>query len=162
MATFSKYKSSILESGKRILKVFQFGAKTAKESYPFGFDSVPLEDYTAIYLETSNASESIIVGYINKNQIAKAGEARMYAMGNDGELLGYVYAREDGSIELSGNEFNAVRFSPLNEGLKAQAILINAELTKISNSIALLSGVYSPAHIDINIELSESKSVKLK
>ena len=41
--SLSKFKSFILENGKRILKVQQFGAKTAKESYPFGVDSVPPE-----------------------------------------------------------------------------------------------------------------------
>lgn len=162
MVTFSKFKSSVIESGKRIMKVTQFGVKTAKESYPFGFDSVPPEGWTAIYSETSNKSESVIIGYINKNQLAEAGSSRMFSLGNSGEVSGYVYVRASGILELNGNEFSSVRFEKLVQAINAQNLLINAELTKIAVSISALGGSYIPGTIRTNLTSSESETVKIK
>lgn len=162
MITLSKIKSATIEAGKRILKVTQFGAKTAKESYPFGFDSQPLEDWTAIYSETSNKSESVIIGYINKNQLAEAGSSRMYALGESGEVVGFVHCRTSGVLELNGSDYSSVRFQNMVQAINAQNVLINAELSKISASIGLLGGSYTPGTISTNLTSSESATVKIK
>jgi len=162
MITFSKIKSATIEAGKRILKINQFGAKTAKESYPFGFDSQPLEDWTAIYSETSNKSESVIIGYINKNQLAEPGSSRMYALGESGEVVGFVHCRASGVLELNGSSFSSVRFQNLVQAINAQNVLINAELSKIAVSIGLLGGSYVPGTISTNLTSSESATVKIK
>ena len=83
--TFSKFKSFTIESGYRILKVFQFGAKTARESMPFGIDSVPLSDMIAIFGSTSENGDNVIVGYINVNhkiQTALSSVGGVYVPGN--------------------------------------------------------------------------------
>ena len=162
MLTFSKLKSSSIEQGKRILKVLQFGAKTAKECGPFGFDSSAPENWTAIYSDTSNKDESIIIGYINKNQVAAIGESRLYALGSSGEVVGYVYARASGVLELNGSEFSGVRFQNLVQAINAQNSLINAELTKIAVAIGALGGAYAPGTISTNMTSSESPTIKLK
>jgi len=71
MITLAKVKDSFIENFKLIIKVLQFGPKTAKQISPFGIDSNPLENYTAVYSETSNAGESVILGYIHKNYITE-------------------------------------------------------------------------------------------
>jgi len=162
MLTFSKLKSSSIEQGKRILKVFQFGAKTAKEVSPFGFDGCAPENWTAIYGETSNKGESVVIGYINKNQLAEVGGSRMYALGSSGEVVGYVYARASGVLELNGSEFSGVRFQNLVQAINAQNVLINAELAKVAVSIAALGGSYAPGAVITNLASSESSTVKLK
>lgn len=162
MLTLSKLKSSSIEKGKRILKVFQFGAKTAKECGPFGFDGCAPENWTAIYSDTSNKDESVIIGYINKNQLAEAGGSRIYALGSSGEVVGYVYARASGVLELNGSEFSGVRFQNLVQAINAQNSLINSELAKVAASIALLGGSYTPGTISTNLASSESPTVKLK
>ena len=162
MLTLSKLKSSSIEQGKRILKVFQFGAKTAKEVGPFGFDSSAPENWTAIYGETSNKGESVVIGYINKNQLAEVGGSRMYALGSSGEVVGYVYARASGVLELNGSEFSGVRFQNLVQAINAQNSLINAELTKIAGAIASLGGIYTPANIISDLAPAESPTIKLK
>lgn len=162
MLTFSKLKSSSIEQGKRILKVFQFGAKTAKEVGPFGFDSSAPENWTAIYSDTSNKDESIIIGYINKNQLAEVGGSRMYALGSSGEVVGYVYARASGVLELNGSEFSGVRFQNLKAATDQADSLINAELAKVAVSIAALGGSYTPGTVATNLTNTESPTVKLK
>jgi hypothetical protein len=160
--TLSKFKSFAIESGKRILTVMQYGAKTAKESYPFGFDSAPLADYTAIFLDTANKDESIIIGYINKNQIAKLGESRMYALGSSGDLLGFVYCREDGTTAINGDEFSAVRFQELKTQIDLLQNQINSQWPLIASGIATGGGVYTPTNVSIDLTNSESPTVKLK
>lgn len=163
MISLAKYFSSAIEQGKRILKVTQFGTKTAKEAYPFGFDSQPPEGMTAIYSETSNADEAVIVGYINKHQLVGVGESRMYSLGSDGEVKAYVVCTSLGSIELNGNEFSAVRYENLVTGLNAQNTLINAELAKIATAInALAPGAYIVAPVSTNITTAKSETVKIK
>lgn len=162
MLTLSKLKSSSIEQGKRILKVFQFGAKTAKESSPFGFDSAAPENWTAIYGETSNKGESVIIGYINKNQLAEVGSSRMYALDSSGEVVGYVYAKASGVLELNGSAYSGVRFQPLKSAIDAKDLQVAGELTKIAASIASLGGTYAPGPISTNMTSAESQTVKLK
>lgn len=162
MITFSKIKSASIEQGKRILKVFQFGVKTAKESYPFGFDSMPPEDWTAIYSDTSNNEEAVIIGYINKNQVSGVGESRMYALNSSKSVVGYVMCKASGVTEINGNQYTAVRFSPLKTAIDAKDTLIQQELVKISTALTGVGGVYAPGTITTNLTNSESPTVKLK
>jgi hypothetical protein len=160
--SFSKIKSSVIEAGKRILKVEQFGAKTAKEAYPFGFDSVPPEGFTAIFAETTNKDASVIVGYINKNQLAEVGASRMYALGESGEVSGFVYVRASGVLELNGSDFSAVRY----ENLKAKIYLlqtqINSQWPLIAAGIATGGGTYTPTSVNVDFSNTQSPTVKLK
>jgi hypothetical protein len=160
--SLSKLKSSTIEQGKRFLKVLQFGAKTAKESYPFGFDSVPPADWTAIYAETTNKDESVIIGYINRNQLASIGESRIYALGSNKEVTAFLWAKSQGDLLLNGSNFTAVRFDPLDTALQTEKSQINAELIKIQIAIASLGGSYTISPINIDVSNAESSTVKLK
>ena len=160
--TFCKYKSFEIQQGKRILKVEQFGIKTASESLPFGIDSCAIENMTAIYVNTSNDAESVIVGYINKNQVAQAGETRLFSVDGSGSVVGYVFLKNDGTLELNGNTYTSTRFEPLKTCLNAQDNLINIELGKIATAISGLGGVYVPGTVTTNIDNAKSEDVKLK
>lgn len=162
MITFGKIDTSTLNVGKRILKFFQFGAKTASESMPFGVDSNPIKDMVAIHAETSNSGESVIIGYINKNQLAEVGESRLYSVDSNGAVKSFIWNKSDGKLWLNGNSHSAVRYAPLNTSLQSEKDLINAELAKISTAIGLLGGVYTVTPISINISNSESSDVKIK
>ena len=162
MITFSKIDSTILTAGKRIIKFLQFGPKTASESLPYGLDSNPIKGMTAIYAATSNDAESVIIGYIQKNQLCEVGESRLFSTDENGVLKAYIWNKKDGTIEINGNDYTAVRYLPLNTGLQNQNILINIELTKIALAITTLGGSYALASITTDISNSESDSVKLK
>lgn len=163
MITFSKFKeSSFYQGGKRLLKVIQFGAKTAKESMPFGYDGNPIPELTAIYAATSNASEKVIIGYINKNQLAATGEVRLYSLDANGAVSAFMWLHNDGNLELNGDDYTAVRYSMLNTGLQQEVLKINAELTKIAAAITVAGGSYVPEFITLDISGAESPTVKLK
>lgn len=100
MITFSKAKDFTIEQGKRILKVLQFGAKTAKVASDYGDDSNPIDNMTAIYAETSVNSEPVVLGYINTQQIAQKGEKRIFSQKENGDLAFEIYLKNDGSCSI--------------------------------------------------------------
>ena len=159
MITFSKVKENIINKF-RTLKVQQYGPKTANVIAPFGDDSAPTKDMIALYAETSNISEPVIIGYINKNQIAQPGEKRIFSTKEDGTVATSIHLFTDGSIELGGNSDNAVRYTPLNSGISAKDSLINAELTKIATAISILGGSYIPSTINTDITGAKIDDIK--
>lgn len=150
----------MINTGQRILTVLQYGAKTANECAPFGDDSCPVPNLTAIYAETSNAGDQVIMGYINLEQQAAPGEKRLYSLQADGSLSFYAWLRADGSMSLGGEDNNLVRYTALDAGLSAQDDKINAELTKIVAAITALGGTY--AMEEVNTDISESKINEIK
>lgn len=162
MITFSKFFESVIEQGKRILKVNGiYGAKTADECLPFGIDSNPIKGMTAIYAETSNDSESVVIGYINQNQLAENGETRIFSLDSNGNLKSFVWCKNNGEIHLNGNSSTAVKFEELKQGITNSDALLNAELTKIQTAITALGGTYIKSNVTTNIDSSKSDKVKL-
>ena len=161
--SLAKYSSAIIEGAKRIIKAFTIGgAATAKQVYPFGFDSQPLEGVTAIYSDTSNKDESIIIGYINKNQLAEVGASRMYALGESGEVSGFVFVRASGVLELNGSDFSAVRYENLKAKIDLLQTQINSQWPLIAAGIATGGGNYTPTSVNVDFSNTQSPTVKLK
>lgn len=160
MISYAKVKSTLIEKSRRILKVLQFGAKTAVEVAPFGDDGNPLKDMVAIYSTTSEAGERVILGYINKNQIAQPGEKRIYSLTPEGAISFSIHLKGDGTCEIGGATDNMVRFLALDTALKAQDNLINVELSKIATAIGSLGGAYAVAPVSTDISASKIEEVK--
>lgn len=162
MISFSKIKSSALKAGKRIFKVLEFGVKTADEIAPYGDDSNPLKGLAAIYAETSEAGEPVILGYLNTKQIAAEGEKRIYSQKANGDISFYIHLKNDGTMEFGGNSDNLIRYAPLDAGLQAQVAKINAELVKIATGITAAGGTYAPTPISLDVsaaKINEAKSL---
>lgn len=160
MISLSQVISVVIKTGSRIVKVMQFGAKTADECAPFGDDSSPLKDMVAVYADTQEIGEPIIIGYLNENQLAAPGEKRFYSLKPNGDLSFYAWLKNDGTMEIGGKTDNMVRFNPLNNGLSNQNTAINAELTKIAVAITALGGTYVPTQISLNIAQSKINEIK--
>lgn len=160
MITFSKIKEAVLNGAKRVLKVEQFGVKTASESMPFGIDSSPIKNMTAIYSNTSNDAESVVIGYINTNQIAQQGETRLFSLDANGSLKSFVHLKNDGTIEMNGDSDFLIKFNELQTILNTLAININTEHTAIASAIGLLGGSYVPTPITINITSAKNERIK--
>ena len=159
--TFSTVKQVIIDGLERTLKIYEYGAKTASVVGPFGEDSSPLENMTAIYSPTGENGDNIVIGYINKNQIANPGEKRIFSLNEDGTLSFSIHLKGDGFCEIGGNSDNMIRYIPLDLALQQQKDLINAELVKIQLAINLLApGAYVPA--PINLDISQAKIDKIK
>lgn len=135
--------------------------RTAKQYAPSGIDSNPISGMVAMYSRTELDGAEAIIGYLNINGMAKAGEIRFFSMDGNGAQQGYMWIKADGTLELNGNSDNAVRYSPLSSALSSEANAINIELGKIAavlNSIIPMS--YTPLPISINISSAKITNVK--
>lgn len=108
--------STIVEAGFRLVKSLVNGKddrKTHYEAMPFGTDSVPIKNLRAVVVQTTTKEERVVLGYINKDQQAAAGEHRIYSMDSGGLVATYLWLKADGTIEIGGNADTAVKFSEL-------------------------------------------------
>jgi hypothetical protein len=160
MITLSTISGAFVKAGSRILKVFQYGIKTADECSPFGDDSSPLEGMTAIYAETGEIGEPVIIGYMNERQLAAPGEKRIYSLKDNGDISFYAWLKNDGTMQLGGTADNLVRYAPLNAGLSSHNSQVVAELNKIAVAISSLGGTYVPGLVGMDV--SGSKIVEIK
>ena len=147
----TKVISTTIERGRRIIKVLRYGKSDVQTSYetaPFGVDSSPIKDMRAIYSPTAERGKSVIVGYINENQIAEDGEVRLFSVDSNGNLKAYTHLKKNGTIEINGSADNMVRYSKLavafNE-LKADFNLhvstFNAHFHDVATATAVTPGV---------------------
>ena len=157
MITNATVDSTSTEDGMRMIKVDQFGAKEPYECAPFGFDSNPVKDMTAVYADTSENGEPVIIGYINENQLSDIGELRLYNSNKS-----YIWLKNDDTIELNGNSRTIVAFIDLKTELENTINKLNVELTKIQTAITALGGAYAQVNVEVNINSSEVKDVKVK
>ena len=108
--------SEIDNTKRRIVKFLRYGksdVQTSFEAMPFGIDSNPTKDLIAIYGATGENGKTVIVGYINKNQIADVGELRLFSTDSDNAEKFYIYLKNDGNCEIGGDADNMVRYSKL-------------------------------------------------
>jgi len=118
MIKFVKVISSAVSAKRRIVKFLRMGKndiQTSLEAMPYGFDSVPVKDIRAIQLQTGTKGKTVVVGYINVNQLEalKGGESRMFSTDTDGVLKFDIKLLGDGTAEIGGDVDNMVRFNKL-------------------------------------------------
>lgn len=163
MIFLSTIKDAWLSGKKRILQVLGMGANDVREPFecaPFGVDASPLEGMIAVYADTLNKEEAVIVGYINENQVSGPGEIRLYALDQSGDVKTYIHLKNDGSLELLGGTHNLIRHSPLNTSLQDLVAKINTELGKIATGITAAGGSYAPAPVSIDISSAKIQEIK--
>ena len=113
-----KVLSTRISETKRLIKFLRYGKSDVQENYevaPFGYDANPIKDMVAVYAKTDVIGESIIIGYINKNQISDIGESRIYSTDEDGVLSFYLHLKNDGTASFGGDTDNLVRYSKLED-----------------------------------------------
>lgn len=101
---------------RRILKFLRFGrgdVQTAREAGPFGIDSGPRKGMIAVYSPTAEKGKTVILGYINLNQLAAVGETRIFSTDENGELKTQIWLKNTGVIEIGGETDWMVRYSAL-------------------------------------------------
>jgi hypothetical protein len=124
----------------RIVKFLGFGkndVQSQKEAAPYGTDSNPIKNMVAIYAQTANGSESVVIGYINKNQLADVGEHRTYSTDSDGNLKASIWLKKDGAIEIkaTGDTTQPVK---INSGTY-KAVLGDKNQTVLNNIATVLT-----------------------
>lgn len=142
MIILTTIKDILIEAGKRILKVRVYGKKdirTANECAPWGIDSQPVSGTPAVYVGTTAAGVTLVVGYINKKQMAAAGEYRTYSTDENGNVVGYTWLKNNGTLLLNGDDDNAVRYSELEEAFNKLKDDHNDLVSKFNAHVHVLS-----------------------
>ena len=121
---------------RRLTKVRVLGLndiRTAFEAAPFGTDANPIKDMRAVYAETASKGDRVIVGYINKNQLALQGEHRLYSTDANGNLQTWIWMHNDGTIEIGGNANHFTQY----EAMKAAFDLLKTDLNAARSALSL-------------------------
>ena len=116
----------------RFVKFLRMGKSDVQETEqiaPHGFDSNPVKDMIAVYAPTLQQGETVIIGYINKNQIAEPGETRIFSTDSDGELQTFIHLLNDGTMEIGGDADFMARFNELKSGFDQLRDDFNNHLT---------------------------------
>lgn len=99
--TNSTYKDIL---GRIVAKVLRFGKATIGiQVAPWGDDSNPIKGMIAVYAESTTQRQPVIIGYFNKNSLAGIGEKRIYSTDADGNIMGQVWLKNDGSAQSTPN-----------------------------------------------------------
>jgi acylphosphatase len=125
--------TSFNNAKNRLIKYLGWGPNDVRnhpESMPYGLDSNPIKDMIAIYAQNANGGQSIVIGYINKNQLADVGEMRVYATDKDGNLQGSVWCKKDGEIDIVA-QGNSTKIK-LNQGT-SKAVLGDKNKTALTD-----------------------------
>ena len=161
MATLGKVDSTFFSKVKeRVVKLLLFGrddVRTAEEAMPYGVDSSPIKGMIAVYAETSAKGDPVIIGYINKNQLALVGEHRIYSTDQNGVLKTFIWLKNDGTMLLGGSTKNLTRFQELEAGFNQLKSDFNAHVSKYnghthtgSTGPIVPAGASTPSSADIS------------
>lgn len=116
MKTISTELDSI---NRRVVKFLRFGrsdVQTSLQASSPGVDANPIKDMVAVYASTEEKGKTVIVGYINKNQIADVGEHRIFSTDANGNVQMFLHLKNDGTAEFGGATDFMVRFNELQTG----------------------------------------------
>lgn len=163
MINFTTVLSSLVEAGRRIIKIRRYGKDDVQQqpaSAPYGIDSNPIKGMTAIYARTPEDGKAVIVGYINENAQADPGELRLFSTNQNGVEQTFIYIKNDGKIHLGGSIDNLIRHAVLNLILQQYTTDINTELAAISAAITGVGGTYVVT--PITLDISDAKIDQLK
>lgn len=131
---------------RRIIKFLRFGkadVQTSPQAAPFGSDANPPSNMRAVYVETGNKGDAVIIGFINTDQLAEVGENRLYSTDKDGNLIFEMRLRNDGTIEIGGSVDNLARFSKLKESFDELKADLNSHITDYNSHIHITTATVS-------------------
>lgn len=123
---------------RRIVKFLKLGkedVQTSIEASPFGVDSNPHANLRAIYAPTGVKGKTVIIGYINTDQVAEVGEHRMFSTDTDGNLIFEARMRNDGTFEIGGSVDNLIRFAKMQAAFNELRGDLNALITAYNSHI---------------------------
>ena len=100
------YISSVIEKGFRRLKFRRFGRDDIMTAYlgtAFGEDYVPV-NAKIVQIATTNSSDNIVVCTVRKaDDTLNKGEKVLYSTDENGNIKTRIYLRNNGDIEVKGN-----------------------------------------------------------
>lgn len=139
---------------RRVPKFLRKGlhdVQTAFEAAPYGIDSNPVKDMIAIYSPTSEKGKTVIIGYLNKNQLAEVGEFRAYSTNAQGALQTYMWLKGNGDILLGGDASHLTKFEELQTSFNELRDFVN-------NFITTKYNVHTHTYVNVSAPATTSPS----
>lgn len=136
MINVTKVISNSIKSATRFVKFLRMGKSDVQECRqvaPYGDDSSPIKGMAAIYAKTGEVGKPVIIGYVNKNQIADVGEKRIFSTDADGKVQMFLHLKNDGTAEFGGDADFMVRYNELESGFNQLKIDFNDLVTKYNS-----------------------------
>lgn len=120
MISITRTIENVFIEGFRRIKTLVSGRNNTQRAYeamPHGVDSLPPLNTRAIHMKTGESGKTVIVGYLNLNQLDSLveGEHRIFSTDPDGALSTFLYLRGDGTMEIGGADDFMVRFNALED-----------------------------------------------
>jgi len=151
----------------RMITASLFGpddAKSAPEAGPAGYDAPPDKNLTAVFVKTNKRGATTFIGYINTDQIAAAGERRIYATDGNGTEKAKLWLHNNGNVEIGGtsdavNPYNLTQYQAMDAALQDLINQANIQLGDIATAITALGGVYTV--VPLSEDFTLAKATKL-
>ena len=153
---------------RRVVKLLRLGysdVQTSDQANPHGIDSNPVKDMIAVYAETAQKGETVIIGYLNKDQLAEPGETRIYSTDANGVFKTSIWLKADGTIEVGGNTKNLVRYQELEAAFNELTQNFNAFVEKYNahtHSGATAPIIPAAIATQTTADISQSKIEEIK
>lgn len=140
---------TLFKNGYRVIKtkITKGIVETSKTANPYGFDSNPTKNYIAIVSGTMSNEEPVVVGYLNPRAFTtlNPGDSAQYATNENGDVVGTIVARNNGTIEILGNDDNAVRFSKLKTAYEELQTKVNDLVIAFNQHVHATAGSGPPS-----------------
>lgn len=172
MINLVKVISTQISNSKLLVKILRYGKsdiQTPKQVSPYGIDSNPVKDMIAVYAKCGSDNNNVIIGYINKNSIAKVGELRLFSTDKDGVEKFYYYLKDDGTTEIGGNSNFAVKFNELKTEYNTMQQTLNQLIVKFNAHTHAgvtpgmgVTGVTATTQNADNSDIDNAKNDKIK
>ena len=131
---------SVIRGTRRIVQVSLFKkAREIPQALPYGVDSAPVREMVAVYANTADMGNSVIVGYVYKDAVAEVGSIRLYSDN------GYVYLRANGNLELLGDSKHMVRYEELETGFNSLKQSVTDLTTAFNSNLHTVVGAIPAA-----------------
>ena len=130
--------STSIEQSVRFIKFLRYGKddiQEVREVAPFGFDGNAPKDMIALYSATAEKGKPVIIGYINKNQIADVGELRIFSTNESLAEQFYLHLKNDGTAEFGGSDDFMVRYNELESAFNDLKADFNSLVTTYNSHV---------------------------
>jgi len=146
----TKIISTAVQKGKLIIKVLGLGSSDVQTVFnvlPFGIDSNPNKNIRGIWAKTDNLEDRILLGILFERPVTAQGETRIYSENTSGSESTYIHLKNNGVIEMGGNNNNLVKYNELKTAFDKLKDDLNDHINKYNTHVhaGVLSGAASTA-----------------
>lgn len=116
--------------------------ESTQTAFPFGFEANPTKNYLAIIADTQSGGDPVIIGYLKPEALESLspGDTMHYSTNSEGKVMATLILRADGTVEILGNNDNAVRFSELKTAYDELQGKVNDLVTAFNQHVHAANG----------------------